>query len=60
MLGKRLPAPLKLYEMEKETKNPETKMIADTGYGRVFFENEPFLAKLQTNMKLYGSYYIEK
>ena len=25
--------------MGKGTKNPETKMIADTGYGRVFFEN---------------------
>ena len=46
--------------MEKETKTPETKMIADAGYGRVFFENEPFLTKLQTNMKLYGSYYIAK
>ena len=45
--------------MGKGTKNPETKMIADTGYGGVFFENEPFLAKLQTNMTLYGSYYIE-
>ena len=57
---KPLSASLKLYEMGKGTKNPETEMIADTGYGRVFFENEPFLAKLQTNMKLYGSYYIEK
>ena len=46
--------------MGKGTKNPETKMIAYTGFGRVFLENEPFLAKLQTNMTLYGSYYIEK
>ena len=46
--------------MTKKPKNTESKIIADTGYGQVFFENEPFLAKLQTNMKLYGSYWTEK
>ena len=46
--------------MTKGTKNPESKIIADTGYGQVFFENAPFLAKVQTNMKQYGSYWTEK
>ena len=46
--------------MTKGTKNPESKIIADTAYGQVFFENETFLAKLETNMKLYVSYWTEK
>ena len=42
--------------MAKRNENLETKMIADTGYGQIFFENEPLLAKLQAYIKLYGSY----
>ena len=40
----------------KERKTQRLKMIADTGYGQIFFENEPLLAKLQAYIKLYGSY----
>ena len=40
----------------KERKTERLKINGDTGYGQIFFENEPFLAKLRTNMKLCGSY----
>ena len=40
----------------KERKPERLKINGDTGYGQIFFENEPLLAKLRTNMKLYGSY----
>ena len=40
----------------KERKTERLKMNSDTGHGQIFFESEPFLAKLRINMKLYGSY----
>ena len=45
-----------LQKWPKERKTERLKINGDTGYGQIFFENEPFLAKLRTNMKLYGSY----
>ena len=43
--------------MAKGTKNLETKN--ERRHRRNLFESEPFLAKLRTNMKLYGSYYMK-
>ena len=43
--------------MAKGTKNLETKN--EQRHRRNFFDSEPFLAKLRTNMKLYGSYYMK-
>ena len=45
-----------LQKWPKERKTERLKINGDTGYGQIFFENELFLAKLRTNMKLYGSY----
>ena len=33
--------------MAKGTKNPDTKNIADTAYGQIFFENTPFFMKIE-------------
>ena len=44
----------------KERKTQILQRIGDNGYGQIFFENKPFLAKLQTNMKLNESYYNGK
>ena len=49
--------------VQKWPKEPKTQIlqrIVDNGYGQIFFENEPFVAKLQTNMKLNRSYYNGK
>ena len=40
--------------VQKWPKEPKTQIlqrIVDNGCGQIFFENEPFVAKLQTNMK---------